>query len=133
MKKIIIFLLTIVCTLSVGCTCRHYATKDMSKNDYHKTKSMPNIFNDNNGDNCYEGGISPNWIINGYYRVINGELHAFYVVPPHESYAYYAIWERERSYPPIVSETGWVRLSDVLDSNSTVSRVVYTDVFVRYQ
>lgn len=124
MKKLFLILLA-----SFSLTA---CTNNLSIDDYTYTGPSTDIFHDNNREQCRIGGVRTEWLID-QFRLINGDVYGMYVVPEKEVYPYYSIFEKARyGYKTLLSETGWVRLSD-LDKGSIRSRVREVRMYYRHQ
>lgn len=113
-KKILSSLVLAVVAL---CSCNAQLSTD-----YTCIGPSSSVFYDNQGKLCREGGVNPEWVVKGMTKMIDGETYAFYVVPKRQARPYYALWEQARYHQAYISETGWVRLSD-LSPDARTSRI----------
>ena len=121
MKRIIVFIFAAMALFSCN--------ESLSTNDYSYAGTSPGVFYDNNGNLCREGGVYSEWCVKGMYKLFEGKIYTFYVVPREEIPTFYNFWENPNRYHTDLSETGWVRLDDIRQKN-IVSRVKDTRVYV---
>ena len=109
------------------------------KNDfYYACENRPELYRNNFGEYCREGGVNYEWVIQNTYKYFDGELYVMYSVPENAIYQNFEFKGHGESMTIDLDdqvrfyEIGWVHAEDVKNQSCGSSRVKDINTYKRF-